>query len=97
MPPPKQQRKDRENVRVIDTPSAYGSHSSMVVDIDNEAKGHNVPKDKVICKDEKGYYVTYKKRIDNGLSDPCRYACPLCRFDNLSIIFSDWDILRKVW
>ena len=34
MPPPKQQRKDRENVRVIDTPSAYGSHSSMVVDID---------------------------------------------------------------
>lgn len=86
-------KKTRDGIRTIETPSPYGSHASMVVDIDNEAKGHNVPSDKVICKDEKGFYVTYKKRIDNGLADPCRYACPLCRFSNLNIIFSDWKIV----
>jgi len=91
--PPNNKRKERENVRVITTPSAYGSHSSMIVNIEEEAKGHNVPKDKIICQDEKGFYVTYKNRIDNGLSDPCRYACPLCRFTNLNIIFSDLKIL----
>ena len=86
--------KEKDNVRTITTPSAYGSHSSMLVDIDNEARGHNVPKDKVICQDERGYYVTYKNRIDNGLADPCRYACPLCRFNQLNIIFSDWRIVK---
>lgn len=86
--------KDKDNVRTITTPSPYGSHSSMVVDIGSEARGHNVPHDKVICKDERGYYVTYKKSIDNGLSDPCRYACPLCRFSELNIIFSDWKIFK---
>ena len=91
--PPNNKRKERENVRVVTTPSAYGSHSSMIVNIEEEAKGHNVPKDKIICQDEKGFYVTYKNRIDNGLSDPCRYACPLCRFNNLNIIFSDLKIL----
>ena len=92
MPPPT--KKDKDNVRVINTPSPYGSHTSMVVDIDEQAKGHNIPKDRVICKDEKGFYITYKNRIDNGQADPCRYACPLCRFDNLNIIFSDWMILK---
>lgn len=87
--------KDTNNTETIETPSQYGSHKSMVVNIDREAEGHNVPEDKVICKDEKGYYVTYKKRLDSGLADPCRYACPLCRFANLNIIFSDWDILHK--
>ncbi|NDB55018.1 hypothetical protein EB169_04220 [archaeon] len=86
--------KEKDNVRTITTPSAYGSHSSMLVDIDKEARGHNVPKDKVICQDERGYYVTYKNRIDNGLADPCRYACPLCRFNQLNIIFSDWNIVK---
>lgn len=92
MPPPK--KKEKDNVRNIDTPSPYGSHSSMVVDIDREAKGHNIPTDKVICKDENGYYITFKNRIDNGMADPCRYACPLCRFQELNIIFSDWKIVR---
>lgn len=92
--PPIKKHKDKDTVRNIETPSPYGSHSSMLVDINDEAKGHNVPKGKVICKDERGYYVTYKNRIDNGLADPCRYACPLCRFDNLNIIFSDWKIMK---
>lgn len=93
--PPAKKHKDKDSVRTIETPSPYGSHSSMVVDINSIAEGHNVPKDKVICQDERGYYVTYKKRIDNNMADPCRYACPLCRFSNLNIIFSDWTILKK--
>jgi 2-iminoacetate synthase ThiH len=93
--PPSQKHKDKNTVRTLETPSAYGSHSSMIVDLDNDAKNHNVPNDKVVCKDERGYYVTYKNRIDNNLADPCRYACPLCRFDNLNIVFSDWAILRR--
>lgn len=88
-------RKEKDNVRIFNTPSPYGSHSSMVVDLDSVAKGHNVPNDKIICEDEKGYYITYKNRIDNGMADPCRYACPLCRFDNLNIVFSDWNIVNK--
>lgn len=92
MPPKK--HKDKDTVRTIETPSPYGSHSDMVVDIDEQAQGHNIPKDKVICKDERGYYITFKNRIDNGRADPCRYACPLCRFANLNIIFSDWKIFK---
>ena len=92
MPPKK--HKDKDSVRTIETTSPYGSHSNMVVDIDEQAQGHNIPKDKVICKDERGYYITFKNRIDNGLADPCRYACPLCRFANLNIIFSDWKIVQ---
>jgi len=92
MPPKK--HKDKDSVRTIETPSPYGSHSNMVVDIDEQAQGHNIPKDKAICKDERGYYITFKNRIDNGLADPCRYACPLCRFANLNIIFSDWKIVQ---
>lgn len=93
--PSNQKHKDKNTVRTLETASAYGSHSSMIVDLDNDAKNHNVPNDKVVCKDERGYYVTYKNRIDNNLADPCRYACPLCRFDNLNIVFSDWSILRR--
>jgi len=92
---PAKKHKDKDSVRTIETPSAFGSHSSMLVDINEIAKNHNVPSDKVICQDERGYYVTYKNRIDSGLADPCRYACPLCRFSNLNIVFSSWDIVKK--
>jgi hypothetical protein len=87
--------KDKDSIRTIETPSPYGSHSSMVVNLDAEARGHNVPSDKVICKDERGYYITYKNRLDSGLADPCRYACPLCRFSDLNIVFTDMQIVNK--
>lgn len=66
MPKP---HKDKDNVRTISTPSPYGSHSSMIVDIDSEAKNHNVPKDKVICQDERGYYATYWMNSKSGQLD----------------------------
>tara|TARA_B100001113_G_scaffold274448_1_gene229076 strand:- start:1364 stop:1633 length:270 start_codon:yes stop_codon:yes gene_type:complete len=80
--------------KIITTPTPFGSHSSMVVDIESEARGHNVPSDKVICRDDDGYYITYKTRIDNGLADPSRYACPLCRFSNLNIIFTNLEMIK---
>jgi hypothetical protein len=29
---------------------------------------------KVVCKDDKGTYITEKNRLDNGLADPKRYS-----------------------
>jgi len=50
--------------RTITTPSWFGSHQSMVVeDIDDKM---------VLCKDDYGYYSTYK--TDNGLADSMRYS-----------------------
>ena len=30
--------------------------------------------ERVVCKDDKGYYMTYKNRLDDGLADPNRYS-----------------------
>ena len=49
---------------VIDVPSLYGSHSSM---IESEADGS------VTLRDEKGLYETTRDRLDSGLADPRRY------------------------
>ena len=45
--------KDKDSIRTIETPSPYGSHSGMAVDLDAEARGHNVPSDKVVVKMKK--------------------------------------------
>ena len=47
-------------------PSRYGSHKSMV------EESH--PGDLVICRDERGRYITKKFRLDNGLADPSRWG-----------------------
>ena len=28
----------------------------------------------VVCKDDKGYYITERSRLDDGLADPNRYS-----------------------
>ena len=33
-----------------------------------------VDDDKVICEDDRGRYITFKSRLDNGLADPRRSA-----------------------
>ena len=50
----------------ITTKSWFGSHSDMVVE---ELEGG-----KVICEDNRGKYITYANRLDNGLADPRRSA-----------------------
>jgi len=61
----------------ITTPSWFGSHETMVVD-HNEVQigGHDVTlsEEQVLCQDDRGYYVTEKKKLDNGLADPNRYS-----------------------
>lgn len=51
----------------ITTPSQFGSHASMVV---GEADTEGM----VVCKDDRGEYITFANRLDNGLADPRRYG-----------------------
>lgn len=58
------QRKDSSNTVKITTPTPYGSHKSMVVkELDN---------DTVLCKDDRGEYITQKSYLDSNLADPHR-------------------------
>lgn len=59
-------KKRRETGNIITTKSWFGSHSDMVVE--------EVDDDKVICEDDRGRYITFKSRLDNGLADPRRSA-----------------------
>ena len=62
-----QARKKKGNI--IDTPSQFGSHASMLV----EGKTGPEP-GTVVLLDENGEYWTYASRLDNGLADPKRTA-----------------------
>lgn len=55
-----------ESGRSLTTKSWFGSHTDMVVE--------ELEDGKVICKDDRGTYTTYKTRLDNGLADPNRYS-----------------------
>lgn len=68
--------RSHETGTVITTKTAYGSTSDMVVDIDNYIleDGINLKDDEVICRDDRGFYITIKNRINSGMADPNRYA-----------------------
>lgn len=57
---------------IITTKTHFGSHAEMVVDLSKA--NIKVNPDEVVCMDDRGYYVTNKSRIDNGLADPNRYT-----------------------
>ena len=64
---------------VVTTKSHYGSHADMVVEPEelepsDELYLAHLHHSEVVCKDDIGYYVTDKDRLDNGLSDPNRYS-----------------------
>ena len=50
----------------ITTKSWFGSHSDMIVE--------ELDAGRVDCEDDRGKYITYANRIDNGLADPRRSA-----------------------
>ena len=50
----------------ITTKSWFGSHSDMIVEELDDGR--------VVCEDDRGKYITYANRIDNGLVDPRRSA-----------------------
>jgi hypothetical protein len=67
---------------IVTTKTHFGSTGDMVIDntkynLNNEPL--NIGEDQVICKDDRGFYITNKNRIDSGLADPNRYANSSCR------------------
>ena len=63
----------------ITTKSPYGSHEDMVVEPEelepsDELYLTHLHHSEVVCKDDKGTYITDKNRLDNGLADPNRYS-----------------------
>lgn len=70
--------RSHETGTVVTTKTAYGSTSDMIVDhnlytlIDGESI--TIQSNEVVCKDDKGFYITLKNRIDTKIADPNRYA-----------------------
>ena len=75
----RQQQKQHETGQTITTKSRYGSHADMVVELEelqlsDLAELRDMEDYETVCKDDGGYYITLKSRLDNGLADPNRYA-----------------------
>jgi len=69
--------KKHETGRTITTKSAYGTHSDMLVEVDETvAKFFETTPELVVAQDDLGPYLTYKNRVDSGLADPCRFDMP---------------------
>ena len=68
----KNSKKRHDVGKTITTPSAYGSHKSMVVD--HSQFDLTLSEQDVLCKDETHYYITQRNRLDTGLADPNRYS-----------------------
>jgi len=68
--------KKHETGTVVTTKTFFGSTSDMVVDLKNYTSDPVVVigDNEVVCKDDKGYYITLKSRIDSNTADPNRYA-----------------------
>ena len=70
--------KGHETGQVVTTKSPYGSHADMVVELDEGKQAvlfaRTIEDYETVCKDDGGYYITLKSRLDNGLADPNRYA-----------------------
>lgn len=64
--------KRHEVGRTVSGPSRYGSHAEFVVD--HSSFDLKIDDNQVLCKDDKGYYVTFKDRLDSGGADPNRWT-----------------------
>lgn len=53
-----------ETAKKITTPSAYGSHKSMIV--------RELDDGRLVLQDQLGEYITTADRLDTGLADPKR-------------------------
>lgn len=56
----------------LTTKSPFGSHANMVVN--HEEYGVNVMDDEVLLQCDTHFYITKRKRLDDGLADPARYS-----------------------
>lgn len=65
--------RQHESGSVVTTKTHYGSDSTMIVDL-SQYKQISINADEVVCKDDRGFYITKKNRIDSGLADPSRHS-----------------------
>lgn len=73
---------------IVTTKTHFGSTSDMIVDHtkykyvkDNSPVVLCDKMGGVLCKDDKGFYITFKNYIDTNLADPNRYAAECMRVD----------------
>lgn len=62
-----------ETGRLITTKTPFGTTSDMIVTEEEILNKVKVEDDCVLVKDDDGYYITYKNRVNNGLADSMRY------------------------
>ena len=65
--------RNHDSGSVITTKTSFGSDSSMIIDL-SEFNSFTLQDTEVVCKDDRGFYLTTKDRIDSGLADPNRYS-----------------------
>lgn len=65
--------RQHESGSVVTTKTHYGSDSTMIVDL-SQYKPISINADEVVCKDDRGFYITKKNRINSGLADPSRHS-----------------------
>lgn len=80
--------------RVITTKTPYGSTSDMIITDEEVLKKIPVADYCILVKDDEGYYITHKDRIDSGLADPFRY-CETYRKIMSEKIQQDFDNWEK--
>lgn len=65
--------RQHESGSIVTTKTHYGSDSTMIVDL-SQYKSISINADEVVCKDDRGFYITKKNRINSGLADPSRHS-----------------------
>jgi len=73
-------KKSKDEIK-IEYPSVYGSHASM---IDEEMTAKLKDNSLAILKDERGDYVTERKRLDNNMADTNRHCLEETRKKDLT-------------
>lgn len=64
--------RQHESGTIVTTKTPYGSDSTMIVDM-SKYKPISINADEVVCKDDRGFYITKQNRINSGLADPNRH------------------------
>ena len=52
--------------------SSYGTHVSMMCSDHLSDQTPSSPTRKIVCKDERGKYITIARNVDSGYTDPYR-------------------------
>ena len=69
----------------ITTKTPYGTTSDMVVTDENILSLVELREDLVLVKDDNGYYMTQKNRVDSGLADPNRHSSSIRHMVNQEV------------